>query len=85
MHIQTSFNLRLRLIQESGTGPLGLLLCLLITKYVFCLTAEADRIMDTEANLLELPHGLPTFGSIETARLKQADSERVNHSHDLFL
>ncbi|XP_060081024.1 plasminogen receptor (KT)-like [Ylistrum balloti] len=46
---------------------------------------EADRIMDKEPHLLELPHGLPTFSSIEAARLKQIDENRVNQGHDIFL
>lgn len=46
---------------------------------------EADRIMDTEAHLLNLPHGLPTFNSIESARLKQMDEDRVHQGHDIFL
>ncbi|XP_033738080.1 LOW QUALITY PROTEIN: plasminogen receptor (KT)-like [Pecten maximus] len=46
---------------------------------------EADRIMDKEAHLLDLPHGLPTFSSIEAARLKQMDENRVNQGHDIFL
>lgn len=39
--------------------------------------AEADRIMDEETGLLALPHGVPTMQSIEQARLKQKDSERL--------
>ncbi|XP_069128256.1 plasminogen receptor (KT)-like [Argopecten irradians] len=46
---------------------------------------EADRIMDKEAHLLDLPHGLPTFASIESARLKQLEEDRVNQGHDIFL
>ncbi|KAK6180035.1 hypothetical protein SNE40_012256 [Patella caerulea] len=47
--------------------------------------AEADRILDMEANLIDLPHGLPAFSAIEAARLKQKDEERLGQSHDLFL
>ncbi|XP_071119202.1 plasminogen receptor (KT)-like isoform X2 [Haliotis cracherodii] len=39
---------------------------------------EADRIMDTEGIILALPHGLPTYSSIEAARLDQCDKERLS-------
>ncbi|CAC5407584.1 plasminogen receptor (KT)-like [Mytilus californianus] len=39
--------------------------------------AEADRIMDDEQGLLCIPHGVPTMQSIEAARLKQKDKERL--------
>ena len=40
-------------------------------------TDEADRIMDKERELLAIPHGVPTMQSIEQARLKQKDKERL--------
>ncbi|XP_061168111.1 ribonuclease H1-like isoform X2 [Saccostrea echinata] len=46
---------------------------------------EADRVLDTESYLLDLPHGLPTFKSIEAGRLKAKDASRVNQGHDIFL
>nr|ADQ43240.1 stem/progenitor cells protein [Haliotis discus discus] len=39
---------------------------------------EADRIMDTEGIMLSLPHGLPTYSSIEAARLDQCDKESLS-------
>ena len=51
----------------------------------FCIIAEADRILDDETLMLELPHGIPTFASIETGRLDQKDKERLTKSNDLFL
>ncbi|KAK3086540.1 hypothetical protein FSP39_019914 [Pinctada imbricata] len=47
--------------------------------------AEADRILDTEMSLIDLPHGLPTFATIEMGRLKQKDAERVQKVNDLYL
>ncbi|KAJ8305313.1 hypothetical protein KUTeg_015858 [Tegillarca granosa] len=46
---------------------------------------EADRILDNESGLLDLPHGLPNMNTIEIGRLKQKDTERLQHSHDIFL
>lgn len=39
--------------------------------------AEADRIIDTEFSLLELPHGLPNFDTIEKARTSQEGHLKV--------
>ncbi|XP_041358651.1 plasminogen receptor (KT)-like [Gigantopelta aegis] len=47
--------------------------------------AEADRILDDEALMLEMPHGLPTYSTIEAGRLDQKDKERLTKSNDLFL
>ena len=33
--------------------------------------------MDDETDLLAMPHGVPTIGLIEAARLKQKDQERL--------
>ncbi|XP_056017350.1 ribonuclease H1-like [Ostrea edulis] len=46
---------------------------------------EADRVLDTESSLLNLPHGLPTFDSIEKGRLKTKDASAVSKGHDIFL
>ncbi|XP_035829128.1 plasminogen receptor (KT) [Aplysia californica] len=45
----------------------------------------ADRILDEEAGLLDLPHGMPTFASVESARLKQKSDEPYKPGHDIFL
>ena len=45
----------------------------------------ADRIIDEERSLLDLPHGLPTFSSIEAARLDQKKNEPYKSGHDIFL
>ena len=51
-----------------------------------CLSAaEADRIIDEEYGLLDMPHGLPTFSDIEKARLAQKDEQAVKQGHDIFL
>ena len=47
--------------------------------------AEADRIIDEESGLLDLPHSLPTFNDIEKARLAQKDEQAVKQGHDIFL
>ena len=47
-------------------------------------TAEADRIMDGETELLTIPHGVPTMQSIEQARLKQKDKERLQ-GNDIWM
>ncbi|KAK7100307.1 plasminogen receptor (KT)-like [Littorina saxatilis] len=47
--------------------------------------AEADRIMDEERGLLNLPHGLPTFDDIEKARHAQRDASAIKQGHDIFL
>ncbi|XP_064604364.1 plasminogen receptor (KT)-like [Liolophura sinensis] len=47
--------------------------------------AEADRIMDDEKWLLDLPHGLPNLGAIEAARIKQQEEDRLNRPNDIFL
>ena len=49
------------------------------------LLAMADRIIDEETGLLDLPHGLPTFSDIEKARLAQKDQQAVKQGHDIFL
>ena len=46
--------------------------------------AEADRIMDGETELLTIPHGVPTMQSIEQARLKQKDKERLQ-GNDIWM
>ena len=46
---------------------------------------EANRILDEEPDLLNLPHGLPTITTIDAARLKQKDDDRLRKGHDLFL
>ncbi|KAL3869614.1 hypothetical protein ACJMK2_042281 [Sinanodonta woodiana] len=48
------------------------------------LQAEADRIIDLEPELLDMPHGLPSFSDIERERMKQKDALRL-HGHDIFL
>ena len=45
----------------------------------------ANRILDEEHGLLDLPHGLPTFSSIEAARLAQKKDEPYKSGHDIFL
>ncbi|KAH9495165.1 hypothetical protein Btru_018541 [Bulinus truncatus] len=45
----------------------------------------ADRIIDEEHHLLDLPHGLPTFSSIEAARLEQKITQPFKPGHDIFL
>ncbi|BFY99796.1 hypothetical protein BsWGS_02836 [Bradybaena similaris] len=45
----------------------------------------ADRIIDEEHHLLDLPHGLPTFSSIEAARLESKKYEPFRPGHDIFL
>lgn len=45
----------------------------------------ANRIIDDESHLLELPHGLPTFSSIEAARLDQKKYDPFKPGHDIFL
>ena len=45
----------------------------------------ADRIIDEEHDLLDLPHGLPTFSAVEAARLKQKSDEPFKPGHDIFL
>ncbi|CAG5126060.1 unnamed protein product [Candidula unifasciata] len=45
----------------------------------------ADRIIDEEHHLLDLPHGLPTFSSIEAARLDSKKYEPFKSGHDIFL
>lgn len=45
----------------------------------------ADRIIDEEHQLLEMPHGLPTFSSIEHARLEQKKNIEYKPGHDIFL
>ncbi|GFN77256.1 plasminogen receptor (kt)-like [Plakobranchus ocellatus] len=45
----------------------------------------ADRIIDEESSLLDLPHGLPTFSSVEAARLKEKKNEPFKSGHDIFL
>ncbi|KAI8773234.1 plasminogen receptor (KT) [Biomphalaria glabrata] len=45
----------------------------------------ADRIIDEEHHLLELPHGLPTFSSVEAARLAQKKNQPFKPGHDIFL
>jgi hypothetical protein len=47
-------------------------------------TGEADRIMDGETELLTIPHGVPTMQSIEQARLKQKDKERLQ-GNDIWM
>ncbi|KAK3594567.1 hypothetical protein CHS0354_006256, partial [Potamilus streckersoni] len=47
------------------------------------LKAEADRIIDIEPELLDMPHGLPSFSDIERERMKQKDTLRLN-SHEIF-
>ncbi|ESO86634.1 hypothetical protein LOTGIDRAFT_194783 [Lottia gigantea] len=47
--------------------------------------AEADRVLDLESEVIEMPHGLPTFSQIEAGRLKQKTEERLGQSHDIFL
>ncbi|XP_059149480.1 plasminogen receptor (KT)-like [Physella acuta] len=47
--------------------------------------AMADRIIDEEHQLLDLPHGLPTFSSIEAARLEQKKNVSYKPGHDIFL
>ena len=49
------------------------------------ISEEADRVLDNEMGMIDLPHGLPTFGSIEAGRLKQKDTERVQKVNDLYL
>jgi hypothetical protein len=58
---------------------------MLIQTTVLLLTEEADRVLDTESSLLDLPHGLPTFSSIEAGRLKAKDASAVSKGHDIFL
>ena len=45
----------------------------------------ADRVLDEEHHLLALPHGMPSFDAVETARLKQKGEERFKTGHDIFL
>jgi len=45
----------------------------------------ADRILDEEHDLLSLPHGIPTFASIEHARLDLKSEEPFKPGHDIFL
>ncbi|BFZ16914.1 hypothetical protein BsWGS_19953 [Bradybaena similaris] len=45
----------------------------------------ADQILDKQNYLLELPHGLPTFASIETARLEQKNSASPKSGNDILL
>jgi len=44
-----------------------------------------ERIIDEEHSLLELPHGMPTFASVEAARLKAKQDEPFKPGHDIFL
>jgi len=46
---------------------------------------EANRILDEEHGLLELPHGMPSFSQVEAARLKQKSNEPYKQGHDIFL
>lgn len=57
-------------------------LILILLTYV---TEMADRIIDDEHHLLDLPHGLPTFSSIESARLESKKYEPFKPGHDIFL
>ncbi|RUS79388.1 hypothetical protein EGW08_012848 [Elysia chlorotica] len=45
----------------------------------------SERIIDEEHSLLDLPHGLPTFSSVEAARLDQKKNEPYKSGHDIFL
>uniref|UniRef100_A0A0B6YI80 Plasminogen receptor (KT) n=1 Tax=Arion vulgaris TaxID=1028688 RepID=A0A0B6YI80_9EUPU len=45
----------------------------------------ADQIMDKEHSLLDLPHGLPTFSSVESARLEYKKTESLKSGNDVFL
>ena len=44
-----------------------------------------DGILDEEHDLLAVPHGMPTFGSIEHARLQQKSNEPYKPGHDIYL
>ena len=46
---------------------------------------EANRILDEEPDLLNLPHGLPSLATIDAARMRQKDADRLKKGHDLFL
>ncbi|XP_078319727.1 plasminogen receptor (KT)-like [Crassostrea virginica] len=46
---------------------------------------EADRVLDTESSLLDMPHGLPTFADIENGRQKAKDASITGKGHDIFL
>ena len=56
-----------------------------MTLHIPIISEEADRVLDNEMGMIDLPHGLPTFGSIEAGRLKQKDTERVQKVNDLYL
>lgn len=49
------------------------------------LTEEADRVLDNESYLLNMPHGLPSFETIEAGRQKAKQDSIVNKGHDIFL
>ena len=51
----------------------------------FSVTEEADRVLDTESSLLDMPHGLPTFADIENGRQKAKDASITGKGHDIFL
>lgn len=46
---------------------------------------EAENIMDFEADLLELPHDVPTVGGIDEARERVKDEQSFSKAHDIFL
>lgn len=46
---------------------------------------EADRVLDNESYLLNMPHGLPSFETIEAGRQKAKQDSIVNKGHDIFL
>ncbi|XP_064477518.1 plasminogen receptor (KT)-like [Ornithodoros turicata] len=46
---------------------------------------EAENIMDFEAELLELPHQVPTVGGIDEARERTKDEQSFSKAHDIFL
>nr|XP_011454861.2 plasminogen receptor (KT)-like [Crassostrea gigas]XP_011454862.2 plasminogen receptor (KT)-like [Crassostrea gigas] len=46
---------------------------------------EADRVLDNESYLLNMPHGLPSFETIEAGRQKAKLDSIVNKGHDIFL
>ena len=48
-------------------------------------TEEADRVLDTESSLLDMPHGLPTFADKENGRQKAKDASITGKGHDIFL
>lgn len=46
---------------------------------------EAENILNFENDLVTLPLGIPTPGSIDEARERQEENIRLNKVHEVFI